>query len=113
MQATDNREVERETTVQNEASANQYPIETVEETHVHRNWPMLIALIIAALAFAVLVVFAGRWVYHKVHHNTVVAPANTKELPKPPPSNVKSESGTSSSGSPAPTSSSNLPTTGG
>jgi len=112
MQTTDNREVERESNAPASEPAGQYSIETAEETAVHRNWPIMIALIIAALAFAVLVVFAGRWVYHKVHHNTYTAPANTKELPKPPPSNVKSDSGTSSSSS-TPSSSTNLPTTGG
>jgi hypothetical protein len=115
MQATDNREVERETTAQTKDPASSYPIETVEETHTQRNWPMLVALIIAALAFAILVVFAGRWVYHKVHHSTVLAPANTKELPKPPPSSVKPESGPSgsSNSNSESSSSNNLPTTGG
>jgi hypothetical protein len=76
---------------------NQSPIETEPEHTTQRNWPMLLALFVAALAFAVLVVFTGRWVYHSVHNKSTVkpAPANSKSLTKSP----TGESGASNSGS--------------
>ena len=78
-------------------SENQHPIETEREVTVHRSWPTLLALAIAALAFAILVVLGGRFVYHKLHHNVTPAPAQTKDLPKPP-TGAASSGGSSTSG---------------
>ncbi len=73
-------------------SEKQYPIDSEQETNVRRSWPMLLALAIAALAFAFLVVLTGRFVYHKLHHIVTPAPAQTKNLPRP-----SFDSGTNSS----------------
>jgi hypothetical protein len=64
-----------------------YPIEIGKQTHRHHNWPMLAALMVGALAFAVLVVIGGRWVYHTTKHAKPAA-SNTQDLPAPPPTNL-------------------------
>lgn len=53
-----------------------------------KRWIMLLIYFIVALAIAVLVVLAGRWVYHKVHHTsnpnpTPVAPQGTNRAKTP------------------------------
>lgn len=68
--------------------------------HHERRWLKLFVYILMALAFAVLVVFAGRWIYHKVTHKkpqTTVQPAgnNTPQ----PPANTNNQTANNSSGS--------------
>jgi hypothetical protein len=55
--------------------------------------------VLAIIVVAVLLVFAGRWLYHKAHHHNVyVQPANTKQLP-PEPSTSNGQSGAKPVGS--------------
>lgn len=105
---SDNQAVVPET--QPAEADNQYPIETAEETDVNRSWPMLAALAVAALAFAVLVVLAGRWAYNHWHHKGVSTTASTSSVAQRPNfdnsgSNPASKGG--GSGSPSSGSSSN------
>jgi cytoskeletal protein RodZ len=78
-----------------------------------KRWVVLIVYIVLALAVATLVVFAGRWVYHKVSNNAgptpvSVAPQGTSQgtqsspsptSPAPSPSTSPSPSASSNSGS--------------
>jgi hypothetical protein len=79
---------------------------TVEQVHAEQNWPMLVALAVFALAFAVLIALGGRWAYHHWHKSIKTVPASTKALPPPPPADLQPSKG--GTGSDA-----NLPTTGG
>ncbi|HVO86325.1 MAG TPA: hypothetical protein VMT23_01150 [Candidatus Binatia bacterium] len=65
-----------------------YHIESSDQTPAptSKSWPMLVALIVAALAFAVLIVLGGRWAYD--HWHKVPAAASSKDLPPPPPSDL-------------------------
>jgi hypothetical protein len=91
----------------------EYPIETVEEGPNRPNWLMLAALSLAALAFAILVVYGGRTAYRHWHHPQQPAPANSNNSPKPPPNDLKPDNNPSGSGSTPTNPSNNLPTTGG
>jgi hypothetical protein len=63
------------------------PVEDLDSETAARNWPMLAALAIAAVAFIVLVVVSSVWIYHKLNNNP--APSNTTQsLPKPPPQDL-------------------------
>jgi cytoskeletal protein RodZ len=69
-----------------------------------KRWVVLIVYIVLALVVATLVVFAGRWVYHKVSNNseptpTTIAPQGVNQGSKSAPN---SASPTSPSTSPAP-----------
>jgi cytoskeletal protein RodZ len=69
-----------------------------------KRWAVLIVYIVLALVVATLVVFAGRWVYHKVSNNsgptpTTIAPQGTNQGAQSAPNTV---SPTSPSTSPAP-----------
>jgi hypothetical protein len=99
---------------------SEYPIETVEAGPERPNWLMLAALSLAALAFAVLVVYGGRAAYRHWHHPIQPAPANSKNSPQPPPTDLKPDKNTSGSGGSSSSGtgttnkpSTNLPTTGG
>jgi|GEM_PF-6952013 len=62
------------------------PVEAADSQAPARNWQMLAALAVAALAFAILIGVGGSWVYHKLHNNQ---PSNSaSSLPKPPPQNL-------------------------
>ena len=64
------------------------PVEAVDSEEPVRNWPMLASLIVAALAFTILVVLTGTWLYHKAH--TPSGPSNSAQtLPNPPPQDLK------------------------
>jgi hypothetical protein len=54
--------------------------------HRRRGWFMVIVYMLIALAFAVAVVFLGRWVYHKIHKtdNTSSQPASNIPGPATP-----------------------------
>jgi hypothetical protein len=88
--------VEKETAVKSERAAPTEPppvfppVEStsVEEENPDRNWPMLAALLVAALAFAILVGIAAVSIYHHVH-KPPPAPADTNALPPPPPANLQ------------------------
>lgn len=60
---------------------------SVEEVHAEQNWPMLAALAIFALAFAVLIVLVARWAYH--HWSEPAVPASSQSLPQPPPTDLQ------------------------
>ncbi len=103
-QPTDTTEAQ---TVQPEVVSTETPIATPSvpdyQLHTERQWPALIIYTVLALAVAVLVVFGGRWIYHKVHHSNkpTPAPASNNLPPQPftaanPPSS-QSSSGSSSS----------------
>lgn len=77
---------ESEQPVYSKELPNTHPVEVAPEARA-RNWPMLVALLIAALAFAILVVLAARWVYHNTKNDQpYVAPASTNDIPKAPSS---------------------------
>jgi hypothetical protein len=66
------------------------PVEASDSEQSPRNWPMVAALAIAALAFAVLVAVSATWLYNKVSGPDT--PSNTvQSLPKPPPQNLAPE----------------------
>jgi uncharacterized membrane protein YgcG len=78
-------------------------VEFHEESTAKR-WVTLLVYIFLALVVAVLVVLAGRWVYHKVHNSNgpnpaPVAPQGTSQGITSPNSTNKSKSGTSSGNS--------------
>jgi hypothetical protein len=63
------------------------PVEASDSEAPSRNWPMLAALAIAALAFAVLVGVSATWLYHKLHKDS--GPSNSvQSLPQPPPQDL-------------------------
>lgn len=79
------------------------------QQHTERQWPALIIYSVLAIAVAILVVFGGRWVYHKVHNSNKPTPApagnnspaapsdnqptnqNTQNTPNNPNSNASSQ----------------------
>ena len=75
--------------ISREGKTIDYPAEVRRASQHGRSWPMLVALIIAALAFAIIVAVSGRWAYHHWHKQTL-APASTQDLPTPPPANLQS-----------------------
>ena len=77
-----NRDFDETKSLQPVGPNNQQTIATEQEPASRQNWPMLLALTIAALAFAILVVFGGRFIYHKLHHPLNPAPASSSSLPK-------------------------------
>ena len=95
------------------------------EFHQHRGrrWPLILSYLVLALVFATLLVFGGRWIYHKVHKPTsgvYVKPEATNKLP-PTQSGSKTKKSTaaggnksnsSSSTKTSPRASSNLPNNG-
>lgn len=92
------------------STASELPESQVEygEESAAKRWITLLIYIVCALAVAVLVVLAGRWVYHKVHNTSgpnpaPVAPQGTNQGLSAPNSSNKSQSssGNSSSGSSA------------
>jgi hypothetical protein len=87
-----------ENAIQTVDSENRYPIETEEEPTAERNWPMLLALAIAAIALLTLLFFAGRWVYHEVHHTSKVKP--TPVITKKPSELAPASGKSSTSGTP-------------
>ena len=80
------------------------------DTNGGRRWVALLIYIVLALAVATLVVFAGRWVYHRVSNNsgptpTTISPQNTKKgatTPKPSPAPTSKAPATTSKPAPAP-----------
>jgi TolA-binding protein len=79
-----------------------------------KRWVTLIIYIVMALAVATLVVFAGRWVYHKVSNNsgptpTAVSPQGANQAPQSSPSPTSPAPSTS----PTPSTSSNSGTSSG
>jgi cytoskeletal protein RodZ len=72
------------------------------DTNGARQWIALVLYILMALIVAVLVVLAGRWVYHKVHNSSETkSPSTTQEAS---PAQLASPNSSSSSTSPTPTS---------
>ncbi|HET9850387.1 MAG TPA: hypothetical protein VFP35_02050 [Candidatus Saccharimonadales bacterium] len=67
-----------------------YPIATGEAAKSGQNLPMLIALLIAALALAVLIGLLISWAVNRGGNHQTPAPAQTNNLPKPPPTNLQS-----------------------
>lgn len=66
------------------------PVEAADSEETPRNWPMLAALAIAALAFAVLLVISITWVVNQF--SGADAPSNTvQSMPKPPPRDLAPE----------------------
>jgi cytoskeletal protein RodZ len=75
-----------------------------------RRWVALLIYLVLALVVATLVVFAGRWVYHRVSNNsgptpTTIAPQKTSQPTKtsPSPSNKSATPNSANSGTPSPT----------
>jgi len=64
------------------------PVEVADSEEIPKNYLMLASLIIAALAFAILVAITATWLYHKAH-KPAPAPANAQQLPAPPPQNLQ------------------------
>lgn len=93
-------------------SENQYLVETEQEPAVNRNWPMLLALAVAVFAFAVLLFFAGRWVYHELHHDSTAKPTPAVNKGPTGPSGNSSFTSTSKSNSSALATNSQLANTG-
>jgi hypothetical protein len=62
------------------------PVESVDSEGAPKNWLMLASLVIAALAFAILVAVTAAWLYHKAH-KPAPAPVSAQQLPAPPPQN--------------------------
>lgn len=95
------------------STASELPESQVEygEESAAKRWITLLIYIVCALAVAVLVVLAGRWVYHKVHNTSgpnpaPVAPQGTNQGLSAPNNAKKSQSG-SSSGNSTPNNSNN------
>lgn len=66
------------------------PVEATDSEQTPRNWPMLAALAIATLAFAVLVIISASWAYNKMAKSD--PPSNTvQSMPKPPPRDLAPE----------------------
>lgn len=63
------------------------PVLAEDSEQTPRNWQMLVALAVAALAFAILVAVSATWLYHK-SNKPAPAPMNTSHLPQPPPQNL-------------------------
>jgi cytoskeletal protein RodZ len=95
------------------SSSSELPESQIEyrNTSGGRRWVSLIIYLVLALLVATMVVFAGRWVYHKVSNNsgpapTTVTPIGTNQGAKtpspttPPPSNSNSASPVPSKTSP-------------
>jgi cytoskeletal protein RodZ len=82
------------------SNSSELPDSQIEyrDTGGARRWVALLIYLVLALVVATLVVFAGRWVYHRVSNNS--SPAPTTLTPK------SSNSSTKTSPSPAPPSSS-------
>jgi hypothetical protein len=80
------------------------PPVTLHEFHEHdgRRWPVFLMYTLLALLVAVMVVFAGRWVYRKANNNPVKTTPDTStgvSLPAAPTTNTptnKPASGASS-----------------
>ena len=67
------------------------PVEAVDSEETPRNWLMLASLVVAAIAFTILVVMTATWLYHKVH--TPAGPSNSAQtMPNPPPQDLKPDS---------------------
>ena len=69
-----------------------------------RRWPVILMYIVLAFAVALLVVFAGRWVYHKTTHQTAKTTKpetsdSNKLPPAPPTGNQQPNSGSTTSSS--------------
>lgn len=54
-------------------------------THRERNWFTLFLYILIALAFAVIVVFGGRWIYNKIKKDDKPADTTTQQPAVPAP----------------------------
>lgn len=70
-----------------------------DEFHVHENrrWPVLLVYTILALLVAVMVVFAGRWIYRKTtNHTAKTTTTNQGNVPAAPPTNTESNNPTNS-----------------
>jgi hypothetical protein len=81
-------------------------------TNGAKRWVVLLIYIILALVVATLVVFAGRWVYHKVSNNsgpapTTIAPEGTNQGTTSSPSPAEKAPSTSVTAPPTPNTSSN------
>lgn len=63
------------------------PVEAADSEAEPKNWLMLAALAVAALAFAILVAALATWLYHKAH-KPAPAPANSQQLPMAPPQDL-------------------------
>jgi hypothetical protein len=83
-----------------------------KDTSGARQWIALALYIVMALVVAILVVLAGRWVYHKLHNDSgpnpaPVAPQATRPTQLASPNTTQKSptgtSGTNSSPTPAPT----------
>jgi hypothetical protein len=81
-----------------------------------RRWPVLVVYIIAALLVATAVVFAGRWVYHKVSNSDKTTSVSTREgikstnpSPQAPAQSAEPKNPSGNSGTAAPPSSSSRP----
>ena len=89
-----------------QSTTSELPDSQVEynEESTAKRWVTLLIYIVLALAVAVLVVLAGRWVYHKVHNTSgsnpvPVAPQGTSQGVISPNDTNKSQSGSSSGSS--------------
>ena len=73
--------------------------------HEGRRWPVILMYIVLAFAVALLVVFAGRWVYHKTTHRTAKTTkpetSDSNKLPPTPPTSNQQPSSGGTTSSPA------------
>jgi len=91
-------------------STESEPIIDGPRTYEHKqgSWLQAALYFVLALIFAFFLVLAGRWVYHKVHHNKTIAPtsSNVNPLQQSSSNSAKSQNPASNNTSPAPSSSS-------
>jgi hypothetical protein len=73
--------------IEESASSTEDTTLTVEAVHSQQNWPMLAALAVFALAFAVLIALGARAAYHHWHKTS--SPAASTTAPAPPPTNLQ------------------------
>lgn len=80
--------------------------DSIEEHRSDRSWPMILFYIALALLVALIVVLAGRFIYHKVHKNQSKSTTTTSSV-----SGSGTASGSSTSQTSAPATTTPAPTT--